>query len=226
MTDDEIYVRLSRELDRVYEEVNGLVWNRHVFWKIQELFRKNKSLHGKSGTFNKWMAHMYTGAMSAGIRRLVDVRKGTISFVRLLNGVKACPSCVSRSEYKARCTNPHLPEGYVDRDYDNLIGKGVDQPDRKTIDDEIAELKRLTTLLKDFVDERVAHTAKDQGVTLPTYQHLDDAIDYLDKLVRRYLHLFRGVAMRSMLPTELYDWMEVFRYPWIEESEDQKPPAT
>jgi len=211
-----LYVRLSGELERVHAEVYGLVWNRHVFWKVQEIIRGNKSLRGKPMTFNKWMAYMYCGAMAGAIRRLIDRRRDSISFVRLLNEVKTNPSCFSREQYKIRFANPQLPKGYLDRDYDKLIGKGKHQPERATIDREIAELTRRTELLKEYVDERVAHAARNRNAKLPTYQHLDDAIDYLDQLVMRYLHLFRGSAMRSVLPIELYDWTEIFRHAWIE----------
>lgn len=213
-----LYVRLCGELERIHSEVYALVWNRHIFWKVQEILRENKSLRGKPRTFNKWMAHMYCGASAGAVRRLIDRRKDSISFVRLLNDVKKNSACFSREQYKIRFANPQFPPGYLDRDYDTFIGRGKNRPEGATIESEIAELQRRTDLLKEYVDERVAHAAREQNSKLPTFQHLDDAIDYLDQLVTRYLHLFRGSSMRSVLPIELYDWTEIFRHAWIEES--------
>ena len=123
---------------------------------------------------------MYTGATAGTIRRLIDKRKDSISFVRLLMEVKKHPACFSREQYKLRFGNSDLPPGYLGRDYDKLVGKGKNEPHGATIDREVEELLSLTENLKEYVDERVAHAAREQNATLPTYQHLDDTqTDYL-----------------------------------------------
>ena len=212
--DDEIYEKLNGEFDRVYAEVQSLRVNQHVFWEVQEIIRNNPNLR-KPSTFYGWMGNMYAAAMAAAVRRLVDQTRGTVSFVRLLEQVKAKPACVSREAYKKRCTDPNLPPAYVDADYDRLVGLGMPHPDPLTIADEIGELKKRTERLRQFVNEHVAHAALQQEKTLPTFQDLDDAIDTLEALAKRYLHLFHGMALSSALPTWQYDWKEIFRYPWI-----------
>jgi len=216
LSDDELYERLNGQLELVYAEVRFLRVNQHVFWEVREIIRNNPNLR-KPSTFYDWMGNLYAAAMSAAVRRLVDRRKDTVSFVRLLLSVKANPSCVSREAYKKRCTNPNLPLKYLDTDYDRLIGRGMPHPDRVKIADEIRKLEERTEPLKRFVDEHVAHTAIQQAKSLPKFRELDDAIDMLEALAKRYLHLFRGVALTSALPTWQYDWKEIFHYPWIAE---------
>jgi hypothetical protein len=213
--DDELYQRLNGELGRVYSEVLSLRVNQHVFWEVQEIIRVNSNLR-KPSTFYGWMGNMYAAAMSAAVRRFVDQRRDAVSFVRLLERVKARPSCVSREAYKKRCSNPNLPMNYLDADYDGLIGRGMPHPDPAKIADEISEVKKQTESLKQFVDEHIAHTAIRQTKNLPNFQDLDDAINMLGAMVLRYLHLFRGTVLPSgLLPTWQYDWKEIFRYPWI-----------
>jgi hypothetical protein len=162
------------------------------------------------------MGNMYAAAMSAAVRRLVDRRRDTVSLVRLLEQLKAKPSCVSREAYKKRCSNPNLPANYMDADYDRLVGHGLPQPDPAVIAKEISDVKKQTERLKRFVDEHIAHTAIQQAQNLPKFQDLDDAIAVLEIMVLRYRHLFLGVVMPSgLLPTWQYDWKEIFRYPWI-----------
>jgi hypothetical protein len=210
--DDELYERLNGELDRVYAEVRSLRVNQHVCWEVQKIIRNNPNLR-KPSTFYGWMGNLYAAAMSAAVRRLVDRRKDTVSFVRLLENVKAKPSCVSRKAYKKRCTNPNLPLKYLDKDYDGLIGPVMPHPDPVKIADEIRKLKERTEPLRRFVNEHVAHNAIQQSKSLPTFQELDDAIDMLEALAKRYLHLFRGAVLTLALPTWQYDWKAIFHYP-------------
>jgi len=217
MPNDELYEQLNAELESIYGTIRTLRVNQHVFWEVQQIIGRNPAIH-KPSTFYDWMGKMYIQAMTAAVRRLVDRRAGTVSFIRLLDKVKRNPSCFSRSAYKVRCGKAHLPDGYLDNDYDKLVGKGREEPDSATIDAEIAALKKQTAILKRFVDEHVAHSAVNPSPDLPTFQDMDDAIDHLCRLVRRYLHLFRGVWISDILPTWTFDWKEIFRYPWIPES--------
>ena len=215
LTSDELYEKLNSELSQIQSEVSSLKVNQHVFWEVQGMIRKNPNLRRPS-TFYGWMGNLYAAAMTAAVRRLVDQRKDVISFVRFLDQVKTHPSCVSREAYKKRFTNPNLPLKYMDKDYDRLVGVGILHPERKKIEIEIQALKSIAEPLKQFVDERIAHTSKQQAKTLPKFDDLDRAIDKLEALTLRYLHLFRGAAYPSgLLPTWQYDWKEIFHYPWI-----------
>lgn len=215
MPDQLRYQKLDGQLGQIYREIQALRINQHVFWEVQSLIRNNPNLH-KPSTFYGWMGNMYAAAMSAAVRRLVDRRKDTVSFVRLLEQLKKDTGLFSRAVYKSRCTNPDLPKGFLDRDYDGLVGKGKQQPDPGEIEREIKDMEARTRKLKDFVDTHVAHLGAEPAKDLPKFQELDDAIDCLEALVKRYLHLFRGVGLTSVLPTWQYDWQEIFRYPWIE----------
>lgn len=78
-------------------------------------------------------------------------------------------------------------------------------------------LRGRTQKLKSFVDHHVAHLGVEPVRDLPKFQELDNAIDCLERLLKRYFHLFRGVALNSALPTWQYDWQEIFKFPWIGE---------
>jgi len=221
MPDNALYERVKSELNRIYGDVRALRTNQHVFWEVQRMIHENPNLR-KPSTFYGWMGQMYVGTMTATIRRLIDTRRDTVSFVRLLEQIKADLSCFSRAAYKSRCTNQHLPDGYVDADYDSLVGKGKQQPDKQKIDDDISELKRRTEILKIFVDERIAHSAVEQEQELPKFQDLDDAIDYLEEILKWYNHLITGAVVSNLLPSWLYDWKEIFHYPWIQDIADNE----
>jgi hypothetical protein len=225
MPDKGRYERLNSELGRIHDQVRDLKVSQYVFWEVQDIISKNDNLR-KPSTFYGWMGKMYASSMSASVRRLVDQRRGALSLVRLLEEVKANLSLFSREEYKNRCTNPNVPADYIEGDYDKLVGKGNRLPDPAAIAKDISSLKEKTEILKKFVDENIAHAKleerKDQDI--PKFQDLDDAIEFVEQLVKRYLHLFRGVGMSTLLPTWTYDWKEIFRYPWIEVRDQPMPP--
>jgi hypothetical protein len=214
MADQLQFQKLDGDLGRIYGEIRSLRVNQHIFWEVQEMIRNNPNLH-KPSSFYGWMGNMYAAAMSAAVRRLVDRRRDTVSFVRLLEQVKREPSLFSRGSYKSRFASPDWPPNFLDRDYDGLIGTGRQHPDPSAIDKEIQELQARTTTLKDFVDAHVAHLAAEPTKAPPKFQELDDAIDCLEALLKRYIHLFRGVGLTSALPTWQYDWQEIFRYAWL-----------
>jgi hypothetical protein len=69
--------------------------------------------------------------MTVAIRRLVDRTKATVSFVKMLERLKANPQCASRAWYTQRFYKPQtgMPKDYLEYDYDKLVGKGRDFPD-------------------------------------------------------------------------------------------------
>ncbi len=220
--DEDVYKRLNDELGVLHAEVRALRVNQHVFWEVQQIITKNPNLR-KPSTFYGWMGNMYAAAMSVAVRRLIDKSRDTVSFVRLLEQLRSNPSCVSREAYKKRFANPSLPRNYIDRDYGGLVGQGMAIPDQNAIAHEINSLKKSAEPLKRFVDENIAHSARRKTNGLPKFKDLDDAIEVLDAMCMRYLHLFRGTGMTTALPTWQYDWKEIFRYAWISDSDGDSP---
>jgi hypothetical protein len=214
MPDQLLFQKLDNELEQIRREIQSLRINQHVFREVQAMIHENPNLH-KPSTFYGWMGSLYAAAMSSSVRRLVDRRKDTVSFVRLLEQVKKAPELLSRAAYKSRCTNPHLPESYLDSDYDRLVGNRKQQPDPAAFESEIEELEARTRKVKEFADAHVAHLSLEPMKELPKFLELDDAIDCLERTLKRYLHLFRGEGPTPALPTWQYDWKEIFRHPWI-----------
>jgi hypothetical protein len=65
--------------------------------------------------------------------------------------------------------------------------------------------------------ERVAHVDENPSEQLLTYEHLDAGILVLVELLRKYSLLINGVSA-DPFPTIQYDWLAIFRVPWIVES--------
>ncbi|MBU4037878.1 MAG: hypothetical protein KKA35_15780, partial [Proteobacteria bacterium] len=82
----------------------------------------------------------------------------------------------------------------------------------------INDLKSLQTKAakcEKYADMRVAHFDKRALKNPPTFKDLDDCINHLEELLKKYLLIFRATCVSSVLPTWQYDWKEIFLAPWI-----------
>jgi hypothetical protein len=155
--------------------------------------------------------------MAVAIRRQMDTDSRSISFRNFLVELRRHPEILSRARYKRIFVerNSAVPEKYQDEDYDRLVGQGRDTVKPSDVDKEIAQLKAVTEGVCHYVNKRIAHHDEERVTNFPCFADVDVAVDYLECLVLRHLHLFRVMNMDTVLPTWQYDWKEIFRHPWI-----------
>lgn len=139
----------------------------------------------KPNDFYGWMAEMYASAMSVAVRRMTDKDQRSKSFRKFLEVLKDNPA----------------------------VGRYPIDP--LIVTKQIKELESKTKSVKKFVDKRIAHHDRSEFNDFPTFKELDDAIAYLDELLKHYSPLFTGMGLDTEL-VRLYDWKEVFYHPWIE----------
>jgi hypothetical protein len=206
--------RLDDWLDVLKAEVQALTINRHIFWEIQDIISANPRIHLGSN-FYEWMGSAYASSMAVGIRRQIDEDHDSISFVNFLKKIQACPRVVSRQAYTELFAGGNYPARWADSCFDHLAARGRANIDPAQVTSEIQTLKDRTEHVRKYVNRRVAHRDRRNFRPIPKFQDIDSAVEYLDDLTVRYLNLFRGISMTTVLPTWQYDWKEIFRYPWI-----------
>ena len=212
---DALHKKLNSWLDVLIHEIRELRIDQHIFWELQEIVSKNSKIN-TGNHFYVFVGGMYASAMSVAIRRLVDSNSRSISFLRLLQEIQSEPMVLSRARYRACYGNSPLPRDFQDDCFDRFVGRGRNCVDPVAVEREIAELKAKTSALKKYVNKRVAHHDRKQFKTFPTFQDVDDAVDYLEHLTKRYVQLFRAIDL-TLMPQFMYDWKSIFRHPWIEE---------
>jgi len=84
------------------------------------------------------------------------------------------------------------------------------------VDKDLSELQNKSKVIKGYVDKTIAHLDNSKAYKLPTYKELNDCLDYLEELLKKYLRLFRPTHFPTIVPVYQYDWMVIFRRPWIE----------
>lgn len=208
------YRKLNSWLEVLNHAVQQLCIDQHIFGGVQEIIRRNPKIH-RPGDFNAWMARMYGCGMAIAIRRQVDRDSRSISFLRFLEEVKANPTVVSRERFLGISCKRRSSALLASREFDKHVGVGLNHLDGNQVKKEIEKLKQRADALRRYVNKRIAHHDEREFADIPKFRDVDDAVEYLEHLLKRYLLLFRGVGLIQVLPCWQYDWKAVFRLPWI-----------
>jgi AbiU2 len=209
----------SEWVQSIEKAVTKLCVGREVYKQILEMYRQNPAIQTPN-IFYSWMRGLFVTWFVAFIGRLVDDKRGTRSFVRLLRSLQKHSDRVSRehhiSLYVVGMQNFSDQEAgrIACREFDRLVGPTNDFLPKQQVEADIATLLQVTKPIMSFRHERVAHLDENPSEQLPTYEHLDRAIVVLVELLRKYALLIKGVSA-DPFPTIQYDWLAIFRVPWI-----------
>jgi len=214
---DDQFAKWNKWLDKIYADIQGLLVNRHIFREVQKTIQANPKIQIGS-SFYEWMGNVYATAAVIGVRRQRDKDKKSVSFARLLEEIQGVPEVISRERYIALYTDSVLPMDFANRNFDKLIGHGCSHIDPKMVENDLDLLIKKSKKLKNFVNKRIAHFNKSAFKNPPTYAELDECLDYLEKLLKKYLSIFRAEVHLRIVPVWQYDWKQIFKYPWIEKT--------
>lgn len=95
MNESERRVRLIKWLETISNDVQDLLLDDHIFWKLQEVVRENQRFKECSGLFTQWVASAFIQATAVGVRRQAKTGDDSISLRRFLDEVQKYPSLVS-----------------------------------------------------------------------------------------------------------------------------------
>lgn len=211
---EELYQKWDKWIDELGDQIINLFLQRRIYDGVREVVRNNSRIHEPSDFFF-WLSVWYSSSMAVAIRRQADNREDSISYRRLLEGIKDHPAIISRTRFKQKFVDGNYQEFLADRNFDCYAGAGREHIDPEAMKKEIDELEAKTASIKHYVNKRVAHHDKKEFKEIPRYSDLDDAIDCLARLHRRYYEIFRCYEFGDFLPPFGYDWKSVFHYPWL-----------
>jgi hypothetical protein len=208
--------RLIKHLERIAAEVQQLLIGDHLFWELQKIVRENDMFRNASGLFTRWIAEGYAQSAVLGVRRQSKLNRGSISLRGFLEEIKEYPDLVSRQHYMS------LYAGKDERlmqmgeeDFDRVAGGGSVCIPIPLVEEHISEISASAAGIEKYADRRVAHyDRREPAMPFPTFVELTAAIKALDEIVVLYWRLLIGYQMDTLMPTILFDWQDVFRFPW------------
>lgn len=169
----------------------GRVYNEvlemHHHREIWKFLTEQLPQHG-GDIVNSAITRWYVDAQAAAVRRIAGVRsQDKQSMVRLLTVVR-----------KDLAKNPDLNR----------------EIEPSQIDVDIETLKKETALITRWADESVAHMGRTHSAN-PTFDQLDEAVDLLGEMLKKYYLLITGGYLARVQPVIQEDWRAPFRQPWL-----------
>jgi len=206
----------NRWFDSIYREVTNICVGRKIFSEIQDMVRGNPKIQ-KASSFYDFLGNAYVALQLMAVRRQIKMDKHSISFARLLKEISEMPQALSRDEFivpRDDGRQGQLAERGSERFADKEEGK-EDQIDPKSVDLDLQELRAKAKKCERYADRRIAHLDSRRPRSIPTFADLDECIDFLEALVKKYHPLFRGGSLLSVLPEWQYDWKAIFKERWL-----------
>lgn len=220
MNEDALFNLWNEWLSTILTDVRGLLINRHIFQEVQKIIRSNAKIQLES-SFYEWMGNVYAASAVIGVRRQLDMDKRSISFARLFDEIIKNPQVISRERFTALYKGSVVPKSYAHRDFDRFSGPGGSHVNPELVKVDLSVLEQKAEGIRKFANKRIAHFDKSEFRQVPTYVELDECLDYLEELLKKYLLLFRAEGDLRIVPTWQYDWQQIFRLPWIEEASNE-----
>jgi len=209
-----------RWLKVVENDIQQMLIHRNIFWEVQKIIRKNRNIQQPS-SFYQYLGVTYVSYITMGIRRQVKIDKQSISFARLLSEIIETPSILSRVYFRSLYKGS-VAEDLADRDFDKFVENGpflkernIDFISSTMVCNDLNELKTTAVKVEEFGDKIIAHRDSKAPKTLPTFDNVDECLDFMDKLYVKYHLLFHAAGMETLMPVYQYDWTEIFLEPWL-----------
>jgi hypothetical protein len=196
---------------RIRPDIITMHWNRAVYREVGEIVSANTSLP-PSGFFT-FLADTYATTQSVAVRRQSEVDSRVVSVGTLLAEIADDPSRLTRERYLA--LHDADDAQFANQGFDHWAGPGGAHVRPDIVLDDLDRLKGEVEAVTRYVDRHLAHADQRPLPDLPTFEVLNAAIDFLGGLFNKYNRLIRASSWATLEPVAQYDWLGVFRVPWI-----------
>jgi hypothetical protein len=225
LTYDQQWARWQKDIERIYKETVYVFEQRLIFREVMEMFQKNTELQAEGGFVWDWLRGMYGRDLVLAIGRELDRNTEVINLIQLMYQLTKRPRVVSRKRFfkmlklkPPKKKNRPFPDadGHLyqinERWFTENIGAGAYLDAAKIKKDRNWLEKRCRKVTK-YRHKVVAHRS-DMELTL-TIRELHDALDAIEKMLKKYYVLFAGGSLVGAEPAILIPWKKVFTFPWI-----------
>jgi hypothetical protein len=192
----------------------------YYYKEYLKIIQSNKEIASPSD-FYEWIARNYYESALMNIRRLVDKHRGVISLHNLVMELHNEPGLITKEWYledveKHRNDEPPTTYDYGEQHFvDTYTDDGESLSVRK-IEEDLAEIYKLRLRVEGYIDNCLAHHNQGKkGKQQIKTELVEEVIGEVEKLVIKYVDLFRLGSFETLLPVYQYDWQEVFYKPWI-----------
>ena len=188
----------NKTLENIGAEIFYFVNLDNVYHQVFAIMMNNLNLR-KGGEFQAMLHNTYITTITIGIRRLTDKRKDTESLMRLLLDMKKHISILK-----------HITEK-------DPYGKTITH---KLIDEKISILDRDTILARTIASDFFAHKKRNPKTIRFNYDEIRNPLAEIFSVYKWCRMIILGKTLLKAVPEIQYNWLEVFRFPWLSNGEE------
>lgn len=204
---------------RIEDSLSVLHISRLFYREFLNIIKSNpRLLELERNHFLTWIADNYLYSATMSLRRILDTRQGTISIYKLFDALEVNKHLLTKSSYMTRFTADCTDSVLAKICFAKLAEYGhVDGLNLQILRAQIESFSSNWERLEDYANERIAHEARNPSEELPTVSDLDICIDKTTEVMRLIIAYLKFASIPSFEPVFLYDWKEIFSFPWIED---------
>lgn len=206
-------------------EVQALVHARANYERFGALVRGNEHvLHGDSdfpSHLQKWFVHFAVMA----IRRIVEPNDaGDIVSVRaflddMIRAARAFTSDSIAELFDFPDTPQYdddLKNFLISRMWENVAHQGAqEQLNAKMLKHDRRMLEIVSAEITEMVDKTIAHHTTRANDYILLYPELSTCIDVIETITVRYTATLTGAGMSTLVPTDQFNWFDIFAKDWL-----------
>ncbi len=202
--------KLARDLESVLDAIQDLHNSVYVFRKFRELRNGDPRLLVHS-PFIEWLTENYVHSTAVGVRK--QVKASGVSMRCVLDALERNPRVVSRQHFLGFFDGHPLTESVGKEQFDGFAGPKAQFLSPDTVRRDKEHLLARCQKVEHLVDKRIAHYDRVDVLPVPTFGELEDAVEALEEVSRKYSILLRG-ADRGFEFSYLEEWDAVLRFAW------------
>jgi len=201
----------------------GHLWMHHdIFWKTIEIMNNNEDVLKKGGDLFNWIKNSYIEAASMAFRRQLDRDNRAVSLTNVLLTLEREHATFTKEGFQRMLAfipshMLHKPNEWKNAGdiFDKTFGSGRPHLDPTVVRTDIDLLQIESAAIKEQVDKEIAHSDRNK-MQRPkvTGKMFETCLNHLDEITRKYIYLVDGKEMDPLKPIFMYDFEEVFTFPW------------
>ena len=220
----------QKTIELARQDVMDLLWQREQMKRFELIVRSNPRV--LSFQFPADVRSWFSVWAAMVIRRHVDRGQNVYSLRALLESMLQEPHNFTRETIASIATGPKMPTYTNDMAtfLTDSMWKQIAAPCGQHLNTELvkADLDSIIQISKKivvFVNKRIAHHDRDAlpQKGLPNYDDLDTCIHRFEEVAIRWTSALTGAGYSTLLPTEQFDWWELFEFPWRPRDDNGSP---
>lgn len=221
---DLVHVKWKKWLEAIHPHVTVLFHDREIWRDVRDALLADTE--ATSDTFLASYTRQYVGSAAMAVRRLADPnakKNDSHSIGALIDDICKQPNVMTRERWTARDGKPDPRPGADEQmlkilagNFDASFGDGSGGLDGEKVVADLATLQERSKTVALFASRTVAHIDRRGMKDLPTFEDLDEAIDAVGEMYRRYFLLIDGASLLEVAPMIQHDWKAPLRRPIFE----------